>query len=146
MASAKFSNEHSKVQLVLNLLVKHLHCKVKIYQVQVELCIQLQLCSWEFPPKCLWHYTHTMSVTAICHTLQWSPFLVICFDVFFALAHKPFWSILHPNTSKMHLQVKLQEIQWKTKVTQTWKWMAVVQKTTLSPPKNKTNFLLSTHV
>lgn len=62
MASAKssevqLSNELSKVKLVLNLLVKHLHCiisphcKAKIYQVQVELCIQLQLCSWEFPPK-----------------------------------------------------------------------------------------------
>lgn len=66
----KYSDEVSKVKLVLNLLVKHLHCKVKIYQVQVELCIQLQLCSWEFPPKMPLHYTHTMPVTAICHILQ----------------------------------------------------------------------------
>lgn len=56
MASAKFpkvqfSNEGSEVQLVQNLFVKHLDCKVKIYQVQVELYIQLQLCFWEFPPK-----------------------------------------------------------------------------------------------
>lgn len=87
-----------------------------------------------------------MVVTAICHILQWSPFLVICFDVFFALAHKPFWSILHPNTFKTHLQLKLQEIQWKTKVTQTKEWMAVAQKMTLSPPKNITNSLPSTRV
>lgn len=87
-----------------------------------------------------------MPVTAICHILQWSPYLVICFDIFFALARKSFWSILHLNTFKMHLQLKLQEMQWKTKVTQNKKWMAAAQKITLSPPKNKTNSLSSTHV
>lgn len=41
---------------------------------------------------------------------------MICFDIFFALAHKPFWSLLHPNTFKNHPQLKLQEIQQKTNV------------------------------
>lgn len=36
------------------------------------------------------------------YSLQWPHFLVICFHIFFALACKPFWSILHPNTFKNH--------------------------------------------
>ena len=53
------------------------------------------------------------------------------FYIFFALAHKPFWSILHPNTFKNHPQLKLQKIQWKAKVSQTREWMAAARKMTV---------------
>lgn len=65
------------------------------------------------------------------------------FDIFFALAHKPFWSILHPNTFKNHPQLKLQEMQWKTKATQTRERTAGAQKMTsylkTKPPPKKKN-------
>lgn len=88
-SKGQFSNECSKVQLVLNLLVKHLHCKVKICHVQVELCIQHLLCSWEFPPKMsLTSYTHHACDSNLTHFTVITIFGDLMFSL--PLAHKPF--------------------------------------------------------